>query len=154
MKILEVENEKPNFEPSYSYESKKHKPKSIMLALVVVLLLIASTQIVRKSIINSEIEKHMSLVQKIVPDNGKIITKEVQYRTAPKLNPDDTSDIFFEVINSGDCKTFVPGTLVKYNHRHKELVEIEGQTYVLIEKSVIHFHIKPEDVEKDIIKRK
>lgn len=154
MKIFE-ESQKQNFnfEPAYSYDSVKYKRKSIIMACVVVFSVIASVETLRQLIINSETKKHMNLVEKLIPDNGKIITQQVSYRTSQKLDPDDTSEVFFEVINSGNDEKYPPGTLIKFNHRHLEQVQIEGQTYTVIDKLVIHFYIKPEDVKTDIIKR-
>ena len=154
MRILESVPEKLNFEPTYSYDSIKHDRKSFIMACVLVFILIASVRILQQLIIYSEKQKNMILVEQIIPDNGKIITQQVEYATSKKLNPDDTSAIFFEVVNSGNDEKYPPGTLIKYAHRHMELTQIEGKSYVVIDKSVIHFYIKPEHVKKDIIKRR
>jgi hypothetical protein len=98
-------------------------------------------------------KKSMRLVEQIVPDNDNLVCQKVKYSTSPKVDPDDTSDIFYEVYNSDGDKRYPKGTLVKFHYKYFQEVQIEGETYITIDKKQIQFHIKPEDVKRDILKR-
>jgi len=93
----------------------------------------------------------MGLEKLIEMQNGNILTQEVEYETSKKIDPKDTSGIFFEVVNGND--KFQEGDLVKFNHRFRELQQIEGKEYCVIDPSQIQFKIKKEDVKADILKR-
>jgi hypothetical protein len=97
-------------------------------------------------------KNNMELVQIVKMDNGKILTRQVKYVTFKKVDPEDTSDIFYEVLNAGDSK-FTVGTLVKFPHRFVNLQQIEGEKYCIIDPAEIQFHIEKEDVKEDLLKR-
>jgi regulatory protein YycI of two-component signal transduction system YycFG len=99
---------------------------------------------------NKNIES-MELAKLVVMDNGHILTQKVKYETSKKIDPDDTSDIFYEVVN-GDEK-YKEGFLVKFNHRFIQPQQIEGSNYCVIDAGQIQFHIKKEDVKEDLLKR-
>lgn len=93
------------------------------------------------------------LVKIIIPKNDHIICREVRYPTSEKIDPDDTSDIFFEVLNSNGDEEYEEGDLVKFPHRHNNMIQIEGVKYTLLDKKQILSVLKKEYVKEDIIKR-
>jgi hypothetical protein len=86
-------------------------------------------------------------------DNGSILTQKVKYETFQKTDPDDTSDMFFEVVNAGESK-YKNGDLIKYSHRFFNEQGIEAKKYCVIKEDQIDFHIKKENVKESLLKRK
>lgn len=93
----------------------------------------------------------MGLEKLVIMENGNILTRQVKYETSKKVDPKDTSDVFFEVVNGND--KYHEGDLVKFNHRFREIQQIEGNDYVVLDASQIQFKIKQEDVKGDLLKR-
>lgn len=92
------------------------------------------------------------LVELLNMDNGSVLTQKVKYETFKKTDPEDTSDVFFEVVNPGDSN-YSKGDLLKYNHRFFKEQGIEGKKYCIIEKSQVDFHLKQKDVKESLLKR-
>lgn len=97
-------------------------------------------------------KNNMRLIELVKMDNGTILTRQVKYVTFKKIDPEDTSDIFYEVMNSGESK-YTVGTLIKFNHRFIQPQQIEGANYCIIETNQVQFHIEKEDVKADLLKR-
>lgn len=95
--------------------------------------------------------KDMGMVHLLEMDNGNILTREVRYSTIKKVDPEDTSDVFYEVI-VGD-KKYKEGMLIKFNHRFIQPQQIEGTNYCVIQADQIQFHLRKENVKEDILKR-
>lgn len=93
-----------------------------------------------------------NLVELLNMDNGSVLTQKVKYETFQKTDPEDTSDIFFEVVNPGESKYEI-GDLLKYNHRFFKEQGIEGKKYCIIERSQVDFHLKKKDVKESLLKR-
>lgn len=93
-----------------------------------------------------------NLVELLNMDNGSVLTQKVKYETFQKTDPEDTSDIFFEVVNPGES-SYEIGDLLKYNHRFFKEQGIEGKKYCIIEKSQVDFHLKKKDVKESLLKR-
>ena len=96
-------------------------------------------------------EKIMKLVEVIEMKNGNILTKKVKYETHKKKDPEDTSDIFFEVVNGND--QYAKKDLVKFPHRFVNETQIEGETYCVIDPEQIQFQIKAANVKESLLKR-
>lgn len=143
------------FDPNANIpEEAEKKPSSglavtIMVAIIFTIILVLMA-IEKKREIDKE-NKIMNLVELLVMDNGNILTQEVRYATSKKVDPKDTSDLFFEVVNGND--DFEKGDLIKFNHRFIQEEQIENKTYCLIPANQVHFHLKAKDVKKDILKR-
>ena len=95
-------------------------------------------------------KKIMELVKVIEMKNGNILTRKVKYETYKKKDPEDTSDIFFEV-NGND--QYAKGNLVKFPHRFVNETQIEGETYCVIDPEQIQFQIKVANVKESLLKR-
>jgi hypothetical protein len=106
--------------------------------------------LVKKKEINKD-KKIMNLAELLEMDNGNILTRKVKYETSKKRDPQDTSDIFFEVVNGNE--KYAKGDLVKFNHRFYNEQSFEGETYCIINTAEIQCHLKAEHVKKDILKR-
>lgn len=151
------------FENTIVEEPVDKKPalsKIAIAGLVFVFLVIATMFTVSLTylaipIINREKKEKINnrdmLVEVIEMENNSIMTQKVKYETSKKTDPDDTSDIFFEVINGNE--KYPVGTLVKFPHRYLSPVEIEGKTYYPIEMNQIQFKINLKDVKTDLLKR-
>ena len=96
-------------------------------------------------------KKIMELVKVIEMKNGNILTRKVKYETYKKKDPEDTSDIFFEVVNGND--QYAKGNLVKFPHRFVNETQIEGETYCVIDPEQIQFQIKVANVKESLLKR-
>lgn len=93
-----------------------------------------------------------SLIELLNMDNGSVLTQKVKYTTFEKTDPEDTSDVFFEVVNPGESD-YEKGDLLKYNHRFFKEQGIEGKKYCIIEKSQVDFHLKKRHVKESLLKR-
>jgi len=136
-------------------EHKKLVPgfflKAMMGLMVIVVFTIISVFVIEEKKERDKNKNNMELARIIEMDNGTILTRQVKYVTFKKTDPEDTSDIFYEVVN-GD-KKYTEGMLVKFNHRFIQPQQIEGETYCVIETSQIQFHLKKEHVKADLLKR-
>jgi len=95
----------------------------------------------------------MSILKIVKPDNGNIIARKVIYETYKKTDPKDTGQEFYEIVTENDAE-FPEGTLVKYNQRLIQETELEGEMFVVLLKSQIHYHIEKSDVKENLLKRK
>ena len=142
------------FDPNYVLPEDKKEPSAgfavtIMVVIVFTIIMILMA-IEKKREIDKE-KKIMNLVELLVMDNGNVLTQKVKYATSKKIDPKDTSDLFFEVVNGND--KLEKGDLIKFNHRFIQEVQIENKTYCIIEANNIQLHIKAENVKKDILER-
>lgn len=143
----------PTLEPEYLPEGKEVSQTMIKFLVgfsVVIMILFIIIIVGEKKGIDKD-KEIMGLEKQVIMQNGNILTKQVKYETSKKIDPKDTSDIFFEVINGND--NFQEGDLVKFNHRFIELQQLEGQEYCVIDPSQIQFKINKEDVKADLLKR-
>lgn len=149
MKLFEIK--KPKSESKIEF---KYILTYIIGTICFILLFITTIEIIvnHKHLNKMEEKPKSELIHKLIMNGGNILTQKVEYETSKKVDPDDTSNIYFEVCNAGNSKIPV-GALVKFNHRFIQEQQIEGETYFLIDYSNIHFYIKPEDVNKSILKR-
>lgn len=135
--------------------AKKNKPSLSDLFFIsiisVSLIILIAIIVVGKKEKEYKNNKHMDLVELIEMDNGNILTKKVKYETYKKKDPQDTSEIFFEVIRGND--KFTKGMLVKFPHRFVNETQIESETYCLIDPEQIQFHIKAAYVKESLLKR-
>lgn len=141
-------------EPVPEPPKKKFKIKPFLLLL---LAWIVSCSIIfmfmeRKKEREIENKNMGNLVELLNMDNGSVLTQKVKYETFQKTDPEDTSEIFFEVVNPGESGYEV-GDLLKYNHRFFKEQGIEGKKYCVIEKSQVDFHLKKKDVKESLLKR-
>lgn len=143
-----------NFEPEYVSE-KKEKQGLFLYYSIIVLFLVFTIFVVTLIVNNLNREKKergMKLVELVVPKLGTVIAKRVSYPTSKKVDPDDVSDIFFEVINTNDVR-YAVGDLTKFNYRHVEEISIEGEVYNMLDGDSIKLKINKADVKEDILKR-
>lgn len=96
-------------------------------------------------------KKIMNLAELVEMKNGNILTRKVKYETYKKKDPEDTSDIFFEVVNGNN--EFAKGNLVKFPHRFVNETQIEGETYCVIDPEQIQFQIDLANVKESLLKR-
>jgi len=115
---------------------------AILLSLIIVCLMVEKKEKYKN--------KNKMLAELVIMDNGNILTKKVKYATTKKIDPEDTSDVFFEVINGND--NLAKGDLVKFNHRFIQETQIEGITYCIIDASQIQYHLKSEHVKTNLLK--
>lgn len=93
-----------------------------------------------------------SLIELLNMDNGSVLTQKVKYTTFEKTDPEDTSDVFFEVVNPGESD-YKNGDLIKYSHRFFNEQGLEGKKYCIIKGDQIDFHLKKEHVKESLLKR-
>lgn len=136
--------------PKPAVKSRSGLRFSIIFAIILAIILLFMV-IEKKREIDKENKNMASLVELLVMDNGNILTQKVKYLTKAKVDPEDTSDIFFEVVNGNE--KYTKGVLIKFNHRFVQEQQIEGITYCLIDAAQVQFHIKKEDVKEDLLKR-
>lgn len=126
--------------------------------LLFVFLLIGLVGLIIFVFINREKEREIknknmeSLIELLNMDNGSVLTQKVKYTTFEKTDPEDTSDVFFEVVIPGESD-YEKGDLLKYNHRFFKEQGIEGKKYCIIEKSQVDFHLKKRHVKESLLKR-
>lgn len=126
--------------------------------LLFVFLLIGLVGLIIFVLINREKEREIknkymeNLVELLKMDNGSVLTQKVKYTTFDKTDPEDTSDVFFEVVNPGNS-SFKKGDLLKYNHRFFKEQGIEGKKYCIIEAGQVDFHLEKKDVKESLLKR-
>jgi hypothetical protein len=130
-------------------DNKQGKVTLFLAIIFLVTVMFVSSLIINYNKNESKME---DLVQYVEMDNNNILTKKVIYETFKKIDPSDTSDVFFMVVNDNDEK-YSKGTLIKFNHRFIQEQQIEGNIYCIIEKSQIQFYIKPENVKESLLKR-
>lgn len=98
----------------------------------------------------------MSLLQVIKAKNGTILCKKVKYGEGIAYDPNDTSNVWFEVLVSSDEKEFKKnidvGDLVRYPPRLIVEEVIEGEKYYSFQKDNVSLIIKSEDVKKSLFK--
>lgn len=135
-------------------EKIQNKFKSILFvfSLLVVLCLIIFVFINREKEREIKNKNMESLIELLNMDNGSVLVQKVKYTTFEKTDPEDTSDVFFEVVNPGESK-YKNGDLLKYNHRFFKEQGIEGKKYCIIEMSQVDFHLKKENVKESLLKR-
>ena len=96
-------------------------------------------------------KKIMNLAELVEMKNKNILTRKVKYETFKKRDPEDTSDIFFEVVIGND--EYAKGNLVKFPHRFVNETHLEEETYCVIDPEQIQFQIKVADVKESLLKR-
>lgn len=146
------------FEPNEEEEIIPAKTKRFSLSdLFFITVISVSFIILIAIIVVGEKEKRykdkkiMKLVELLEMKNGNILTQKVKYETYKKKDPEDTSDIFFEVVNGND--QYAKGNLVKFPHRFVNETQIEGETYCVIDPEQIQFQIKAANVKESLLKR-
>lgn len=143
------------FDPDKSIPEEVLKKRSSgfkfsLLIAIIITIIVVFIAIEKKREIDKE-NKIMNLVELLVMDNGNILTQKVKYETSKKIDPKDTSDLFFEVVVGND--KFKKGDLIKFPHRFFNETQIENKTYCVIDPDQIQFHLKAKDVKEDILKR-
>lgn len=118
---------------------------SVSLIILVVIIVVGEKEKKYKD------KKIMDLVELLEMKNGNILTRKVKYETYKKKDPQDTSDIFFEVVNGND--EYAKGNLIKFPHRFVNETQIEGETYCVIDPEQIQFQIDSANVEESLLKR-
>lgn len=136
--------------PEIPKKKRRGFKKIAWVWLVVCLIIIVFIAIGKKRGIDKE--NNMELVELLEMDNANILTQKVKYETFKKVDPDDTSDIFFEVVNPGDSK-YEKGDLIKFGHRFFKEQQVEGKKFCVIETSSIEFHLKKKHVKESLLKR-
>lgn len=122
---------------------------SFLIVLVSLIIFVFINREKEREIKNKNME---NLIELLNMDNGSVLTQKVKYTTFEKTDPEDTSDVFFEVVNPGESD-YKKGDLLKYNHRFFKEQGIEGKKYCIIEKGQVDFHLKKEHVKESLLKR-
>lgn len=167
MKIYNKDAMVPKEEPSHQFK-KKTSPKLYIFLMVFVVLNLLGIVIVTNMYFQNELKekgiieekkrdsiisnfKNMRLEELVVMKNGNILVKEVEYKNSEQTNPSDTSKVFFEVIRGNE--EYEKGDLVKFNHRYRDLQQLDGEEFCILDPKQVQFLIKKQDVKRDILKR-
>lgn len=95
----------------------------------------------------------MPILEVIIPDNNHIICRKVAYETFKKIDPEDTSQDFHQVVTKND-PDYPEGCICKTNKMLVQETEIEGEEFSVLMKSQILFHILKENVQENLLKRR
>lgn len=142
------------------FEQKKEFPKAkrlsgLIFALVIAILVSISLIFVviegKKERESNKNKSEMKLVKLLEMKNGYILTRMVRYKTSEKVDPKDTSDVFFEVVNGNE--NFEEGDLVKFNHNFFKETSIENEVYCSMDATQVEYRLKKEYVKENLLKR-
>lgn len=110
----------------------------------------------------------MNIVKSILALNGYLLCKKVEYGESQSMDPDSTSNVWYEVILSSKEKpslmdkillikpgpSIEPGDLVRFPPRHVIEEEIGNEIFYSFSKSLVTFIIKKKDVKESLIERR
>lgn len=147
----------PNVEVVSDIYEQPQQPKSrfpgltfaIVFAIIISIILMFVIVEKKREIVKDK--KMIQLIEVLVMKKGFVLAQKVKYETSKKVDPEDTSDIFYEVVNGNE--EYSNGTLIKFPHRFINETQIEGKTYSVIDTEQIYFHINKEDVKENLLKR-
>lgn len=85
-------------------------------------------------------------LKKIETDNNYMVCRKVIYGVPSKIDPDDTSHIYYEVLVENPNSKWCPGDLIKFHGRFYEEQELFGHPVILIDYKLVQLGIKKENL--------
>jgi hypothetical protein len=95
---------------------------------------------------NYTMTKKKETTQIVEMDNNYIMTEKVEYGKPNSADPEDTSHIWYQVMNAPDNSKWKKGDLVSAIHYTKK--EYDGTIVYLIHQSNVLFGIRKENIKK------